>query len=231
MAVEFPEVLVLSDLDGVLVVEDSRQAANKQQFFLLHQDSETIVDKFAAPVGVLTHRPRREARAILSATGIDHSGLCLIYCAEDLLRLAIRRGRLFELLHAGLKKSYAVLDIGQRLKISPDRICVIDDRAAIIRDMESHGVGLRLHVEQESMLASGGLVRFDPDQVSAIFKQWASRRGPAATVKVQGPRVAREQLQLVDLDLSDSSATLFEWSRPIGQRLRKALKPHRLTNA
>ncbi len=145
--------------------------------------------------------------------------------------MAIRRGRLFELLHTGLKKSYAVVDIGQRAKISPDRICVIDDRAAIIRDMESHGVGLRLHVEQESTLASGGLVRFDLDQVSAIFKQWASRRGPAATVKVQGPRVAREQLQLVDLDLSDSSATLFEWSRPIGRRLRKALKPRRLTKA
>ena len=79
VAVEFPEFMVMFDLDGVLVVEDSRQALSKQQVFLLHQDAETIFDKFAAPVGVLTHRPRREARAILSAAGIDDSDLCLIY--------------------------------------------------------------------------------------------------------------------------------------------------------
>jgi hypothetical protein len=229
--VVFPDFLVLFDLVDVLVVEKGRPAAEKQQFFLLQQDSETIFSKFSASVGILTHRPRREAKAILSAAGIDDGALCQFYCAEDLLRVAIKRGRLFELLHAGLKKSHAVVDISKRTKISPERICMKDDRAAIIEDMASHGVGLRLHVDQEGALASGDLLRFDPDQVAAIFRKWASRRAPATTVKVQGQRFAREQLQLVDLDLSGSGSSLFEWSRPIGRSLGKALDPRRLARA
>lgn len=169
---KFPNRLLLLDLDGVLVHERDDQASGPKEILLLHKCLPEFLMGFSAPVMIVTHRSRAEARQVLDSIGVERRTLAGCVAAEDLLRTALTSGHLFAPMRRGLRKSLILRSLCRSLSLSPSQIAFVDDKRENVEDMLTVGIGLGL-IAPFDPRRKDALKTFELDQLHDVFFHWA----------------------------------------------------------
>lgn len=162
--------LLLLDLDGVTVLRIP-EPGRTEATVILQPALIDAVSNLGFRVVILTHRSRAEAEQIVRAIVVDAAKMPLILAAEDLVKAAVRDGRIFRLLRQGIQKAFAVPYLERVCGVSRERMAVLDDNEGNIRTMIAAGVGLK--VLTPTALLNEQVVRtFRSDVLLELLDNW-----------------------------------------------------------
>lgn len=156
--------LLLLDLDGVLVVENTNTA--------IHQGLNKLLCSTQIPYAVLSHRNTKEALQVVKHLNLQTDFFRGCFGAEQILKSAIRHGKIFTLLREGTKKSLILPFLNEKFHIPVNNMIFIDDRASNGKDMKSNGVGLVMVAPSDRTSLNGTTTSFDFEIVFHIINKW-----------------------------------------------------------
>ncbi len=220
-----PPALLLLDLDGVTVFEHEPPWVEHREILLLHDELLRFLRALDAPVVVLTHRSRAEARRILHAAALAESGLLTgIVAAEDLVLAALRRGALPRLLGRGLRKSLCLSVVEARHGVARANMAFIDDRLDNLEDLLAHGVGLAMHAPSE-VGPDGAITSFDFGEAAALFAAWRIERGTPRIVPLTPIHRGLADYGRTGICTTREGVSLFNAARLVARTIRRSLAP------
>lgn len=212
-------VLLLLDLDGVTVLRVT-EPGRKQATVVVQPTLIDAVSDLGFRVVILTHRSRAEAEQIVRAIVADAAKMPLILAAEDLVKAAVRDGRIFKLLRQGIQKAFAVPYLERVCGVSRERMAVLDDNEGNIRTMIAAGVGLK--VLTPTALLNEQVVRtFRSDVLLELLNDWRhSTCVVSDTVELASDlQTQLAQLQRIEVVQATFSATI----RKLAKTFRKVV--------
>ncbi len=212
-------VLLLLDLDGVTVLRVT-EPGRKQATVVVQPTLIDAVSDLGFRVVILTHRSRAEAEQIVRAIVADAAKMPLILAAEDLVKAAVRDGRIFKLLRQGIQKAFAVPYLERVCGVSRERMAVLDDNEGNIRTMTAAGVGLK--VLTPTALLNEQVVRtFRSDVLLELLNNWRhSTCVVSDTVELASDlQTQLAQLQRIEVVQATFSATI----RKLAKTFRKVV--------
>jgi hypothetical protein len=213
--------LLLLDLDGVVVFESGPPLLRKREILRLHRDMPRLIAEVGAPVVVLTHRSRVEARHILQGAGVALDALAGLMAAEDLFHAGRRHAGWRALAGRGLRKSL-ILPVIERLHgVERGRIAFIDDRLDNLEDLLEAGLGLALHAP--SSVEADALVTFDFDEAIARIVAWRAGRAAGGLVALTPVVLALEPWRFTGLNTRARSLHPFNLARAAARYIRRGL--------
>ncbi|MCE0523806.1 MAG: HAD family hydrolase [Methylacidiphilales bacterium] len=216
------QTLLLLDLDGVVVFEAEPPHFESAEILLLHDLLADVLRQTHAPVVVVTHRSKAEARRILEAARLDSSVLSGIVAAEDLLRAGLKHHGILRVARKGLRKSLILPVVEQRFGIARARMALIDDRLDNLEDMLAHGIGLALLAP--SLMENGGsLVSFDVNEAVEAFKNWDGSERRETVVRLTARTVALDPWRKTGLNTRRQGRHFFNLMRRMGRATRTRL--------
>lgn len=199
------------------------------ELLLLHRDMVACLEQLKRPVFVITHRSNREAKQILSCTGIDQSCIYHIFAANEILYCAIKWGRWRSLIRCGLKKSFILPELHHKYGIGPSQLCFVDDRPSNIRDMTRAGTGLCL-LAPEVCHTLNSLTTFNFQEIVDRFRGWRESIEKSSDVGGLVFELAARQQAVEDwcrtgVSTKRTSRSTFNAARRLGRRIRESLRP------
>jgi hypothetical protein len=216
------DALLLVDLDGVVVYECAAPFADRVEIFLLHRHLTSLLGKIDAPVVILTHRSRSEARRILHAAGLNTDVLAGIIAAEDLF-LAGLRGGLAKMARFGLRKSLILPAVEARFGVPRNRIAFVDDRMVNLQDLLESGLGLAMLAPSKIGADRASLHSFDFADVLATFAEWRREHVPGTLERLPDRSGAVEPWQRTGLCTTREGRHAFNVARRVGSIVRRSL--------
>ncbi len=210
--------LLLLDLDGVVVFECGPPLLETLEILRLHQGLAGRLAAIEAPVVVLTHRSRREARHILHVAGVADGALAGLIAAEDLFVAGLRHAPV-ALFSRGLRKSLILPVLERRYGTPRARFALIDDRLDNLRDLLGVGIGLGLLAP--SAIDGDRLETFDFNQATSYFAAWATGERPGGLVPLTASLLLVENWRRTGLDTTRRGRHVFNLARALGRRIRQ----------
>ncbi len=214
--------LLLLDLDGVVVFEAEPPHLASAEILLLHDLLAEVLRKAQAPVVVVTHRSRAEARRILQAARLNGEVLSGLVAAEDLFYAGLRHHGVFRVARRGLRKSLILPVVERQFDIPRARMALIDDRLDNLEDMLAHGLGLALLAP--SLMESGeALVSFDVNEAVEAFTRWGGAAPQREIVRLAERTVTVDPWRKTGLNTRRQGRHLFNLMRRVGRATRTRL--------
>lgn len=214
--------LLLLDLDGVVVFEHGPPWLERLEILRLHEALPALLARFEAPVVVLTHRSRAEARRILEAAGLGPDQLAGVMAAEDLALAAVRHGAVLRLFGRGLRKSLILPEVEARFGVPRARMALIDDRADNLEDLLAAGLGHALHAPSE-VDAAGGVVSFDMAEAVDRYHAWRGAGGAGGLTALTARPLADLQGRRTGLSTTREGANPFNRLRTAARKVRRGI--------
>ena len=165
-------MLLLFDLDGVLVTAGVGDTQAGREIIRIHPELDGLLQPFDFPVGVLSHRSRREVSQILDVLRFDSLDSRFVFSANDIAFGNPTPGRIVSLLRHGARKSRILAQLFSRYGIEPNDVIFIDDREENVDDMARAGVGLAIHVPA-ARLENDRILTYAPEELVETIGAWA----------------------------------------------------------
>jgi FMN phosphatase YigB (HAD superfamily) len=216
------KALLLVDLDGVVVFECGAPFADRLEIFRLHKNLPELLGQVDAPVVILTHRSRAEARRILHAAGVATDLVAGIVAAEDLF-LAGLRGGLGRMAKHGLRKSLILPAVEAKFDVDRRRVAFIDDRATNLDDLLECGLGLAMLAPSRIGADRKTLHSFDFSEALDAFRQWRASGSPRSLVKLSDRQAELENWQRTGLCTTREGRHAFNVARRVGSIIRRSI--------
>jgi hypothetical protein len=214
--------LLLLDLDGVVVFESGPPLLADVEILRLHEMMVDRLAEFEAPVVVLTHRSRVEARRILQSAGIDAEHLAGVMAAEDLMSAALLHGNLRQLLSRGLRKSLILPLVEKRFGVKRSSMALLDDRVDNLEDLIAAGLGFALHAPSDTS-DDRALITFDIGEAIIAFTRWKAAPEIGRFESLTPIRVEIEPWRCTGLCTKRVARHPFNALRSLARRIRQAI--------
>lgn len=216
--------LLLLDLDGVVVFEHGPPWLKALEILRLHDALPALLAGLGAPVVVLTHRSRAEAKAILRAAGLEvgDGGLAAVMAAEDLAVAALRHGALVRMFGGGLRKSLILPEVEARFGVGRADMALIDDRLDNLEDLLAAGVGLALHAPS-AVGDDGGLTSFEMAEAAQAFRRWRAEGGRPGLVALTPHPLGDVASRRTGLCTTREGGHAFNRLRTAARKVRRGL--------
>jgi hypothetical protein len=215
--------LLLLDLDGVVVFEAEPPRLAAVEILLLHDLLGDLLKQASAPVVVVTHRSKAEARRILEAAGLNSGVLSGIMAAEDLFWAGLRHQGPFRLARKGLRKSLILPVVEKQFGVPRDRMALIDDRLDNLEDMLEHGLGLALLAPSLMEESGHSITSFDVNEALDAFRSWGGNGRREIIVRLTAREFAVDPWRKTGLNTQRQGRHLFNLTRRVGQAARRRL--------
>ena len=165
-------MLLLLDLDGVLVTDGVGDTRAGREILRVHPELDTLLQSFCFPIGVLSHRSRREVSQILDVLQCDSIDPRFIFSANDIAFGNPTPRRIISLLRYGARKSRILAYLSSRYGIGSHDVIFVDDREENVNDMAMAGVGLAIHVPA-ARLENDSISTYAPEELVKTIETWA----------------------------------------------------------
>jgi hypothetical protein len=215
--------LLLLDLDGVVVLESGPPLCEKLEIIALHASIAELIAGLDAPVVVLTHRSRAEARRILAAAGLQKPTLSAIMAAEDLFLSGFRHRRVGRLMRGGLRKSLILPEVERRYGLKRDRMALIDDRIDNVEDMVQAGLGLVMHAPSAIGPDQKSIETFDFASALDLFRGWTRDGQHGPVVNLPAVMLTADMIRRTGLNTTPDSDHFFNRARRVASVFRRRL--------
>lgn len=215
--------LLLLDLDGVVVLESGPPLCEQLEIIALHDLIADSIAKLDAPVVVLTHRSRAEARRILAAAGLQKPVLSGIMAAEDLFLSGFRHRRVGRLMRGGLRKSLILPEVERRYGVKRGQMALIDDRIDNVEDMVKAGLGLVMHAPSAIGPDEKSIVTFDFASALDVFRQWTREGQHGAVINLPPVMLAADVARRTGHSTARDSDHFFNRARRVASVFRRRL--------
>lgn len=164
-------MLLLFDLDGVLVTDGKGDTRAGREIVRIHPDLDALLQPFDFPVGVLSHRSRREVLQILDVLQLGSLDPAFIFSANDIAFSSPTPRRIVSLVRHGVRKSRILAHLSSRFGIESHNVAFVDDREENVADMSMAGVGLAVHVPA-ARLENGRVLTYAPEELVKAIGAW-----------------------------------------------------------
>ncbi|SFK68146.1 hypothetical protein [Methylocapsa palsarum] len=215
--------LLLLDLDGVVVLESGPPLCEQLEILALHSSIADQIARLDAPVVVLTHRSRAEARRILAAAGLQKPILSGLMAAEDLFLSGFRHRRVGRLLRGGLRKSLILPEVERRYGLKRDRMALIDDRIDNVEDMIGAGIGLVMHAPSAIGPDQKSIETFDFASALDVFRGWSREEQGGLVINLPPVMLSADVVRRTGLSTAPDADHFFNRARRIASVFRRRL--------